>query len=193
MKIVFASNNAHKLDEIRNILGEKFEILSLKDIHCFDDIPETAPTLEGNALQKAQWIKEKYGYDCFADDTGLMVDCLDGAPGVYSARYAGENVSYDDNVNKLLLEMQDCEKRSAHFSTVICLIYKGETYYFEGRVDGEILKEKKGNNGFGYDPVFKPLGQSQTLAEMDASVKNGLSHRYFASIKLKDFFNQFQN
>lgn len=193
MKIVFASNNAHKLDEIRNILGKDFEILSLKDIECYDEIPETAPTLAGNALQKAQWVKEKYGYDCFADDTGLMVDCLNGAPGVYSARYAGENVSYDDNVNKLLYEMQDCEKRSAHFSSVICLLYQGETHYFEGRVDGNILNEKRGINGFGYDPVFLPDGYSKTLAEMESDEKNSLSHRYFASIKLKEFFRSVIN
>jgi XTP/dITP diphosphohydrolase len=189
-KLVFASNNKHKLEEVRAIIGNQFEILSLNEIGCFDEIPETSPTLHGNALQKGSWIKEKYGFDCFADDTGLMIDCLDGAPGVYSARYAGENVTYDDNVNKVLNEMRDCQNRKAHFATVICLIYKGENYFFEGNVYGEILSEKKGENGFGYDPVFLPEGYTQTLAEMSSELKNSISHRYFATLKLKQFLDK---
>lgn len=189
-RIVFASNNAHKLEEVKAILGKDFEVLSLKEIGCFDDIPETAPTLQGNAELKADWVKEKYGYDCFADDTGLMVDALDGAPGVFSARYAGENVSYDDNVNKLLHEMLNKPNRNARFCTVICLIFKGEKHFFEGEVKGEILETKAGNNGFGYDPVFRPENHKQTLAEMSAEVKNKLSHRYFATLKLGEFLKK---
>jgi XTP/dITP diphosphohydrolase len=190
--LVFASNNAHKLEEVSAIIGNNFKILSLKDIQCFDDIPETAPTLQGNAEQKADWVKEKYGYDCFADDTGLMIDCLGGAPGVYSARYAGENVTYDDNVNKVLNEMQNCDNRTAHFATVICLILNGEKHFFEGEVRGEITKDKRGTSGFGYDPVFLPDGLSETLAEMSAEKKNGLSHRYFATKKLQEFLSKLQ-
>lgn len=186
-KLVFASNNTHKLEEIRHILGSDFEILSLKDIGCFDDIPETTPTLEGNAEQKARWVFEKYGYNCFADDTGLMIEALNGEPGVYSARYAGEGCSYQDNVDKVLFEMRGKVNRKAVFATVICLLINGKTNFFKGELVGEILEKAKGENGFGYDPIFLPEKNTLTLAEMPADVKNKLSHRYFASIKLRDF------
>lgn len=186
-KLVFASNNTHKLEEIRHILGSDFEILSLKDIGCFDDIPETTPTLEGNAEQKARWVFEKYGYNCFADDTGLMIEALNGEPGVYSARYAGEGCSYQDNVDKVLFEMRGKVNRKAVFATVICLLINGKTNFFKGELVGEILEKAKGENGFGYDPIFLPEKNTLTLAEMPADAKNKLSHRYFASIKLRDF------
>lgn len=186
-KLVFASNNAHKLEEIRHILGSDFTILSLKDIGCFDDIPETTPTLEGNAEQKARWVFEKYGYNCFADDTGLIIEALNGEPGVYSARYAGEGCSYQDNVDKVLYEMQEKINRKAVFATVICLIINGKTNFFNGELVGEILEHARGKNGFGYDPIFLPEKNTLTLAEMPADIKNKLSHRYFASIKLRDF------
>ncbi|MEI6851329.1 MAG: non-canonical purine NTP diphosphatase [Bacteroidota bacterium] len=188
MRLVFATNNLHKLEEIRHILQNKnVEILSLQEIGCFDEIPETADTLEGNALQKAEFIFEKFGINCFADDTGLQVDALHGAPGVYSARYAGKACSFEDNINKLLIEMKDAENRTACFKTVIALILDGEKYFFSGEVAGEILSERKGNHGFGYDPVFIPKGYDLSFAEMDASTKNGLSHRFHATSKLIQF------
>lgn len=192
MRLVFATNNAHKLEEIRQIIGGRWEILSLADIGCHEDIPETAPTLEGNALLKARYVKEKYGYDCFADDTGLMVDALDGAPGVYSARYAGPG--HDSQANmRLLLERLE-EKRSqgvtdrkAHFSTVIALIADGRERLFEGRVDGEILSSPSGDGGFGYDPIFLPDGSELSFAEMSAEAKNAVSHRGRAIAALLDY------
>lgn len=176
-KLVFATNNRHKLEEARAILGDHFEILSLDCIGCHDDIPETADTLSGNALIKARWVKEKYGYDCFADDTGLMVDALDGAPGVYSARYAGEHCSPADNVRKLLAEMDGKDDRRAHFSTVIALIYKGETLEFEGTVNGSVALAPHGSGGFGYDPVFVAEESGLCFAEMAPEAKNAISHR----------------
>lgn len=177
-KLVFATNNAHKLEEIRAILGEKVEILSLKDIHCDTDIPETADTLEGNAALKAEFIYKHYGLDCFADDTGLEVEALGGAPGVYSARYAGgEGHDSEANMKKLLKELSGETNRKAQFRTAICLIEGGEEHLFEGVVKGEIIEEKRGNSGFGYDPVFVPEGFSQTFAELGAEIKNQISHR----------------
>lgn len=176
-KLVFASNNKHKLEEARAILGDKFEIVSLEEIGCHDEIPETADTLEGNALIKARWVKDRYGFDCFADDTGLMVEALDGAPGVYSARYAGEHCSFADNVNKMLREMEGKENRKAYFATVIALILDDKTEIFEGRVDGYIATEPSGNGGFGYDPIFIAEETGRSFAEMTADEKNAISHR----------------
>lgn len=186
--LVFASNNAHKLEEIRSILGEKFEIRSLEDIGCHTDIPETAGTLQGNALQKAEYIKQFYGYDCFADDTGLECTALNGEPGVFSARYAGGNGHDSEaNMTKLLQNLEDKEDRSAQFRTVIALIYKGETHCFEGVVKGTITKERSGSAGFGYDPIFKPEGYDKTFAELGSDIKNTISHRALAVEKLADF------
>ena len=156
-KLVFATNNAHKLEEARRIVSDGFEIVSLSDIGCHDDIPETADTLEGNALIKARWVHDRYGYDCFADDTGLMVDALDGAPGVYSARYAGEHCTPADNVAKLLKEMEGVTDRHAAFRTCMALIADGEEHCFEGSVEGDIATSCHGEGGFGYDPVFLSL------------------------------------
>ena len=191
MKLVFATNNAHKLDEIRAILGNKIEILSLNDIDCHDEIPETADTLEGNALQKAMYIKEHYGYDCFADDTGLEVSALGGAPGVHTARYA-ENTAHvsEANMNKLLKELEGKNDRSAQFRTVIALLLNGEQHLFEGIVKGDILTEKRGSEGFGYDPVFSPEQYSESFAELGAEVKNKISHRARAVAKLVEYLNK---
>ena len=189
-KIVFATNNAHKLSEIRSIMGDKWHILSLKDINCFDDIEETACTLQGNAEIKARYIKERYGYDCFADDTGLLVDALDGAPGVYSARYAGPEHDSAANMELLLRNMADKTDRKAHFSTVIALIKGDELTFFEGRVDGEILREPAGDEGFGYDPVFRPDGYEKSFAQMSAEEKNSISYRGRATARLIDYLNR---
>ena len=189
-KLVFATNNAHKLEEIAFILGDKIELLSLKDIHCQADIPETADTLEGNAIQKAEYIHQHYGMDCFADDTGLEVEALNGAPGIYSARYAGEGHDSEANMKKLLENMQDKENRKAQFRTAICLIMDGETHLFEGIVKGEIIKEKKGGAGFGYDPIFVPEGYDLTFAELGNDIKNTISHRAKAVEKLCSFLNK---
>lgn len=186
-KLVFATNNAHKLDEISSILGEKIEVLSLKDIHCDVDIPETADTLEGNAMLKAEYIYEHYGLDCFADDTGLEVEALNGAPGVYSARYAGEAHNSEANMQKLLQEMQRATNRKAQFRTAICLILDGKKHLFEGIVKGEIIKEKRGGSGFGYDPIFMPEGYTKTFAELGNETKNKISHRALAVEKLCRF------
>jgi len=186
-EIVFATNNQHKLEEVRAMLGDSYKVVSLKEIGCFDDIPETADTLKGNALQKAEWVKERYGYDCFADDTGLEVEALGGAPGVFSARYAGENVTYADNNRKLLQEMKGKTNRNAAFKTVICLILNGETHFFEGEVRGRIIEENRGTTGFGYDPLFIPEGYDVTFAEMGAELKNKISHRARATAALVEF------
>lgn len=187
-KLVFATNNAHKLEEIRAILGDKVEILSLNDIDCHADIPETADTLQGNAALKAQYIYENYGLDCFADDTGLEVEALNGAPGIYSARYAGgEGHDSEANMKKLLSEMQDKDNRKARFRTVICLIEDGKEHFFEGIVNGSIIRERKGGAGFGYDPVFVPDGYSETFAEMGNDEKNKISHRARAVQKLCEY------
>lgn len=188
MKIVFATNNQHKLEEIKDIFPNNFEIVSLKDIGCNEEIPEDYETLEENALQKALFIKNKYGYDCFADDTGLEVDALDGKPGVYSARYAGENRSAEDNMKKVLMEMEQENERSARFKTVIALSMSGKEYLFEGSVEGKILEEKRGEKGFGYDPIFQPRNYDKSFAEMTNEEKNKISHRGRAVKKLIDFF-----
>ena len=190
MKLVLASNNKHKLEEMRAILGGKVEILSLSDINCHDEIPEEQDTIEGNALQKARYIHDKYDLDCFADDTGLEVECLNGEPGVYSARYAGEHPTFDDNIAKLLANMEGHENRSARFRTAIALILGGKEYIFEGEVKGQIINGYRGHNGFGYDPVFLPDGYSQTFAELPAEIKNKISHRGNAAKKLAEFLNK---
>ncbi|MBD5208031.1 MAG: non-canonical purine NTP diphosphatase [Bacteroidales bacterium] len=189
-RLVFATNNAHKLEEARKILGDRLEIVSLEEIGCNDDIPETAPTLEGNALIKARWIHDRYGLDCFADDTGLMVDALNGAPGVMSARYAGPAHDSAANMKKLLSEMEDKEDRRAHFSTAVALILDDQEYVFEGRVDGVISRTPAGTQGFGYDPVFIPDESGISFAEMDADAKNAISHRGRAMQKLADFLSR---
>ncbi len=188
MKLVFATNNKHKLDEVRKITAQhNIEVVSLADIHCHDEIPETADTLEGNALQKAQYIQDKFGLDCFADDTGLEVEALDNAPGVYSARYAGPGHDSEANMQKLLQEMEGKTNRKARFRTVIALIIGDKQYCFSGIVNGTITTEKKGENGFGYDPIFIPEGYEQTFAELGDFVKNKISHRAKAVEQLDHF------
>lgn len=186
-KLVVATNNAHKLEEIAAILGDEMELFSLKDINCHADIPETADTLEGNARQKAMYIYENYGMDCFADDTGLEVDALNGAPGVFSARYAGNGHDSEANMQKLLKELKGKENRKAQFRTAICLIMEGKEYLFEGIVKGAIIEEKRGGAGFGYDPIFVPEGYDQTFAELGNDIKNTISHRARAVEKLCKF------
>ena len=184
--LVFATNNAHKLEEVRAILGNDFQIASLKEIGCHDDIPETADTLEGNAMQKAQYIKDKFGMDCFADDTGLEVEALNNAPGVFSARYAGPGHDSEANMKKLLHEMEGKENRKARFRTVIALLLDGKEYTFEGIVKGNIIEEKRGDSGFGYDPIFYVPKFDRTLAEMSSEEKNSISHRGAAVRKMAD-------
>lgn len=183
-KLVFATNNEHKLIEVQKMLGDKFDVLSLKDINCFEDIPETAATLEGNASIKSKYVYEKYGLNCFADDTGLEVEALSNQPGVYSARYAGEQKSSEDNMTKLLLELNKINNRKARFRTVISLILDGKENLFEGIVEGDILSERHGGEGFGYDPIFQPSGFDLSFAEMDMENKNKISHRGRAVAKL---------
>lgn len=187
MKLVFATNNKHKLEEMRAILGGKVELLSLADIDCHDDIPETADTLEGNALIKARYIYDKYGCSCFADDTGLEVDALGGEPGVYSARYAGENNDSEANMRKLLQNLTGKSERSAQFRTVIALIIEGEEFLFDGIVRGRISEERMGSAGFGYDPIFIPDGYEESFAQMAAEQKNAISHRSRAASALNDY------
>lgn len=205
MKIVFATNNPNKLQEIRDILGERFEIVSLQDIGCHEDIPETGETLQENALLKAKYVAEHYGLDCFADDTGLEVEALHGAPGVHSARYAeGTDHNSEANMQKLLHELQDKENRKARFRTVIALLQHPknqlkenvenafaapEIHYFEGHIDGIIAKEKRGNAGFGYDPLFIPNGYQQSFAELGETIKNHISHRAQAVEKLAEYLH----
>lgn len=189
MKLVFATNNQNKVKEVQSLLPSHITILSLKDIGCEEDIPETQPTIEGNAIQKAQYIKEHYGYDCFADDTGLEVHALNGEPGVFSARYAGSKRNADDNMNKLLHNLEDKEDRSAHFKTVVALILNGEQHTFTGICEGTIIKEKKGDKGFGYDPIFMANDFSETFAEISLAEKNRVGHRGKAVQKLIDFLN----
>ena len=184
-KLVFASNNAHKLSEIRAILGDRIEIISLSDLQCHEEIPETADTLEGNALIKARYVWEHYGLYCFADDTGLEVEALGGAPGVYSARFAGEHASFEDNVCLLLERLSGvAAPRRARFRTVIALIDEYGTHFFEGSVDGEITLERSGDHGFGYDPIFRPEGREETFAQLTEQEKNSMSHRGRAVQKL---------
>jgi XTP/dITP diphosphohydrolase len=175
--LLFATNNQHKLKEIREITGNAIKILGLNDIGFQGEIPETQETLEGNARQKARFIFEKTQRNCFADDTGLEIDVLDGRPGVYSARYAGEGCSFEDNILKVLFEMKGISDRRARFRCAVCLIIDNEEYFFEGKAEGRLLTEKRGTDGFGYDPLFVPDGQNMTFAEMPAYLKNGISHR----------------
>lgn len=189
-KLVFATNNKHKLEEIRAILSRSYQIVSLGEIGCSEDIPETAGTLEGNALLKAQYIKTHYGYDCFADDTGLEVKALNNAPGVYSARYAGESKDPKANMRKVLRELENQSDRSARFRTVIALILGEKEYLFEGIAEGKLIREARGNAGFGYDPIFVPDGYTETFAEMGADMKNTISHRAKAVEKLKEFLDE---
>ncbi|MDL2256217.1 non-canonical purine NTP diphosphatase [Parabacteroides sp. OttesenSCG-928-K15] len=189
MKLVFATNNKHKLEEVKAILPAAVELVSLAEIDCHEDIPETADTLEGNALQKAYFIKERYGLDCFADDTGLEVEALDNAPGVYSARYAGPGCTPKDNMVKLLKELAGEANRKARFRTAIALLLDGKEYLFDGVIDGTIIEEERGGAGFGYDPVFVPAGYAQTFAEMGNETKNKISHRALAVRALADFLS----
>lgn len=190
-KLVFATNNAHKLSEIRAILGDKIEILSLKDINCEADIPETANTFEGNAAQKAEYIYNNYQMDCFADDSGLEVEALNGEPGIYSARYAGgDGHNSEANMDKLLKNLEGIDNRKAQFHTVICLIINGEKYFFEGIMKGNITETKQGNEGFGYDPIFSPEGYNLTVAQLGNDVKNKISHRAIATQKLCSYLQQ---
>lgn len=190
MKLVFATNNRHKLQEVRDIVGDRVEVLSLADIDCHDDIPEIADTLQGNALIKARHIYEKYGLDCFADDTGLEVETLGGAPGVYSARYAGDECDSEANMQKLLENLTGKSNRNAQFRTVIALIVKGEEMLFNGIVKGTIATEKKGDSGFGYDPVFIPEGCSESFAQMSSEMKNSMSHRFLATQQLGNYLKE---
>ena len=190
-KLVFATNNKHKLEEVSHILKDKIEILSLKDINCDVDIPETANTLEGNALLKAQYIHENYGLNCFADDTGLEIEALNNEPGVYSARYAGLHKSSEANMLKVLKNLEGIENRKAQFRTAVSLIIDNKQYLFEGIIKGNIIKEKRGNSGFGYDPIFVPEGYEQTFAELGNEIKNKISHRALAINKLCNFLNEY--
>lgn len=188
MRIVFATNNSHKLDEIRNILGSSFEVMSLNELGCHDDIPETGTTLEENARQKAQYIYDKYHCNVFADDTGLEVNALGGKPGVYSARYAGgEGHDSEANMTKLLKNLEGETNRKAQFRTVIALILDGKTSLFDGIVEGEIIKERRGGEGFGYDPIFQPEGYDKTFAELGNDIKNTISHRAIAVKALAEY------
>ena len=187
MQLVFASNNKNKILEIQSMLPEIIKILSLEDIGCLEDIPETADTIEGNAVLKANYVTQKYGFDCFADDTGLEVAVLNGDPGVYSARYAGEQRSADDNMNKLLSALSDQDNRNAQFKTVIALNIKGKQHLFTGFAKGQITLQKTGNKGFGYDPIFQPAGYNETFAELSLEIKNKISHRGKATQQLINF------
>ncbi|WP_299251062.1 non-canonical purine NTP diphosphatase [uncultured Cytophaga sp.] len=187
ISICFATNNKNKIAEVRSKVGEEISILSLEDIGCFEELPETSPTLEGNSAQKARFVADKYKVNCFADDTGLEVDALNGAPGVYSARYAGPACNPEDNMNKLLLSMEGQNNRSAQFKTCITLIIDGKETVFHGAVKGTILTERHGKEGFGYDPIFQPEGYLVSFAEMPLSEKNTISHRALAVEKLIDY------
>ncbi|OGS71350.1 MAG: non-canonical purine NTP pyrophosphatase [Flavobacteria bacterium RIFCSPLOWO2_12_FULL_35_11] len=189
LKLVFATNNKHKLEEVQAMLTN-FEIVSLADINCFEDIPETADTLEGNAILKANFITEKYGLDCFADDTGLEVEALNKEPGVYSARYAGENNNAEANMNKLLKNLENTQNRKAQFKTAIALNIQGKQFIFEGVCKGTILTEKRGDSGFGYDPIFMPDGFNRSFAEMNLAEKGNISHRGKAVEKLVTFLKE---
>ncbi|MCK7591820.1 non-canonical purine NTP diphosphatase [Subsaxibacter sp. CAU 1640] len=192
MKLVFATNNLNKLKEVQSLIPNNIQLLSLSDIGCAEDIPETQDTIEGNAIQKAKYLKEHYGYDCFADDTGLEVEALNGEPGVYSARYAGEQRNADDNMNKLLAKLGNNENRRAHFKTVISLHLNGKLHSFTGICKGEITLKKHGDKGFGYDPIFKADGFDKTFAEMSLEEKNKVGHRGKAVRQLIDFLNNIE-
>ena len=190
MQLVFASNNKNKIQELQSMLPETITIVSLESIGCFEDIPETADTIEGNAIQKANYVTEKFGYDCFADDTGLEVDALNGEPGVFSARYAGEQRNADDNMNKLLVALLDKNNRRAQFKTVIALNLNGKQHLFTGIAKGKVTLEKIGNQGFGYDPIFQPEGFSETFAQLSLDIKNKISHRGKATQQLITFLKE---
>ena len=190
MQLVFASNNPNKIKEIQQLLPKSIQILSLEDIGCYEEIPETAETIEGNAILKANYITSNYGYDCFADDTGLEVDALNGAPGVYSARYAGEQKDANDNMDKLLLELKDKSNRKANFKTVICLNLNGTQQLFTGIINGKIIDEKIGTNGFGYDPIFTAEGHQKTFAQLTLEEKAQISHRGIAVAQLIAFLSK---
>lgn len=190
MELVFATNNQHKLQELQAILGNEIKLLSLKDINCLEEIPEEQPTLEGNARQKSFYVFDKFGYNCFADDTGLEIDALGGEPGVYSARYAGADKDAEANMKKVLENLTKINNRKARFRTVISLIINGEEKQFEGAVEGEILTERKGGAGFGYDPIFQPEGLKCSFAEMELADKNKISHRGRAVQKLVNYLKQ---
>ena len=193
MKLVFATNNQHKLHELQAMLGDHFELLSLTEIGCNEEIPEDQPTLEGNARQKAFYIYQKYGLPCFADDTGLEIEALNGEPGVFSARYAGEEKSSEANMDKVLDKMSKINHRDARFRTVISLVINNREIQFEGIVNGKILHQKRGSSGFGYDPIFQPSGQEFSFAEMSLSEKNKISHRGQAVSKLIDYLKKLEN
>ena len=190
-RLVMATANPNKIKEIQNKLGTAYQFLSLSDIGCSEDVPETQDTIEGNALQKAHYVFNKYGYNCFSEDTGLEIEALDAAPGVITARYAGEDKNPEANMNKALLELQGKDNRKARFKTVIALLLDGKEYLFEGIVKGEITTEKQGNEGFGYDPIFQPEGFDRTYAQMSMDEKNVMSHRALAVAKLKAFLDSF--
>ena len=190
MKLVFASNNKNKIKEIQLLVPTSIQILSLEDIGCTEEIPETSGTIEGNAILKANYVTQKYGYDCFADDSGLEVDALNGEPGVFSARYAGEPKNDDNNMNKLLSNLKDKTNRKANFKTVICLNYKGKQHLFTGIINGKIIDEKIGDNGFGYDPIFIANDYTKTFAELSIEEKSNISHRGIAVKQLIKFLSQ---
>jgi XTP/dITP diphosphohydrolase len=187
MQLVFASNNKNKIQEIQLLLPSSIQLLSLEDIGCFEEIPETADSLEGNAILKANYVTQKFGHNCFADDTGLEVDALNGEPGVFSARYAGEPKNDDNNMNKLLSNLKGNSNRKANFKTVICLNISGEQHLFTGIINGNIIDKKIGNNGFGYDPIFVADGYNKTFAELTMEEKSKISHRGLAVQQLVDF------
>lgn len=189
MELVFATNNKHKLQELQSLLPSSIKLKTLEEIGCYEELAETRATLEGNALQKAQYVIDKFNLPCFADDTGLEVEALNGSPGVYSARYAGEEKNPEKNMEKLLFELKDAINRNAQFRTVIALILNGKEYLFEGILPGVITTTKKGDKGFGYDPIFQPSSSSLTLAEIPLADKNKISHRALAVNKLVDFLN----
>lgn len=190
LKLVFATRNSYKIDEIARTMGSKYVVISMEEAGCTDDLPETSFTTAGNAMQKAQYFYDRFKMDCFAEDTSLEIEALDGRPGIYSARYAGPAKSFDDNVNKVLEELQGQSNRKAMFRTVIGLIFKGEHHIFEGIMKGTILTEKRGTGGFGYDPIFMPEGYEETYAEMDGQKKNAISHRALAVKKLVEFLEK---
>lgn len=190
MKLVFATNNQNKVNEVKAMLGDKFEILTLQEIGCMEDIPETSSTLDGNASQKSHYLVEHYNHDCFADDTGLEVEVLNGEPGVFSARYAGPQKNSEDNMDLLLKNLENQENRNARFRTVISLIIDGKETLFEGIAEGEIIRERTGIKGFGYDPIFQPKDYDRTFAEMTMEEKNEISHRALAVKKLVDYLSQ---
>lgn len=189
-KLIFATNNQHKLEEVSHLIKGNYKILSLKEINCFEEIPETSDTIKGNASQKSHYIYDKFGIDCFADDTGLEIEALNGRPGVYSARYAGEEHDFEKNMNKVLAEMNGITNRKARFKTVISLILNGKENFFKGIISGVILTKKRGQEGFGYDPIFQPIGYNLAFAEMPLEEKNKISHRAIAVRNLVNYLNK---